>query len=239
MKSKLISVLIPTRNRPALVERSVRSLLSLSDQASRIEIMVAYDRDDPVSEKYFSSTAWTDLVGSYGSDQTAICCQAWGYAGLHKYYTTMAQQSQGQWLMIWNDDAVMLTDNWDSHIQQHQDFVGMLHMTTENFKRDLTLFPLIPRIWLDLFGSISLHQLNDSWIQEICWQANAVQSIPVTVFHDRYDVTGNNLDSTYQNRRYDKKAFHHESMKQVRSDWACKLKHYRETVACGARPDPI
>jgi hypothetical protein len=233
----LVSILLPTRNRVTLVERSVRSLLSLSQYPTQIEIVTAYDDDDTVSKDYFTGSKWTTLLEDYGAVGHACCCPHWGYSGLHKYYTTMAEQSRGRWLMIWNDDAVMLTPNWDQHVSDYQEFIGMLHMTTDNFKKDLTLFPLIPKTWLDLFGQISLHQLNDSWIQEICRQADAVQAIPVRVFHDRFDVTGNNLDATYQNRRYDKKVFYHESMQQTRSQWAERLKVYREqTASCVAKP---
>jgi hypothetical protein len=236
MNPILISVLLPTRNRVSLVQRSVQSLLSLSQCPESIEIVTAYDDDDTASVDYFTGSKWPALLDSYGALGRACCCPSWGYSGLHRYYTEIAKRSHGRWLMIWNDDAVMLTPNWDQHVRDCQEFIGMLHMTTENFKKDLTLFPLIPRTWLDLFGEISLHQLNDSWIQEVCRQADAVQAIPVTVFHDRFDVTGNNLDATYQNRRYDKKMFYHESMLQIRSQWAEQLKTYRKQIAaCYAR----
>lgn len=233
MNNILVSVLLPTRNRTALVERSVQSLLSNSINSSQIEIMVAYDEDDYTSEQYFGEPRWHQLVDSYSAGHQELKCPIWGYHGLHKYYTALAKQARGQWLMIWNDDAVMLTPQWDQHVDDTKDFVGMLHMGTENFKANLTLFPLIPKLWLDLFGEISQHQLNDSWIQDICHEAGAVKEIPVTVFHDRFDVTGNNLDATFQNRRYDKKIYNHEDMKKIRSAWALHLKQYREqTLAC-------
>ena len=240
MSQTLVSILLPTRNRITLVQRSVQSLLAQSADPTRIEIIVAYDNDDQASKQYFQSSDWPALIKSFGAGEQVIPCPKWGYHRLNHYYTAMAKQSQGQWLMIWNDDAVMLTPNWDQCIQDHKDFVGMLHMGTENFKSSLTLFPLIPKIWIDLFGEISQHQLNDSWIQDICHEAGAVQEIPVTVFHDRYDVTGNNLDATYQNRRYDKKIYNHETMRQVRSDWARRLRIHREqTVACAPTPHQI
>lgn len=233
----LVSVLLPTRNRVELVTRSVTSLLSNATNPENVEIIVAYDHDDLASVNYFQNNSWPEFVKSFNSNTQTIKCPPMGYHGLHRYYTKMGQQARGQWLMIWNDDAVMLTPGWDQHIQNNKNFVGMLHMTTENFKPNLTLFPLIPRLWLNLFGEISQHQLNDSWIQDICHEAGAVQEIPVTVFHDRYDVTGNNLDDTFQNRRYDKKIYNHETMKKTRSDWAKRLKKYREqTVACDTKP---
>jgi hypothetical protein len=233
MPRLLASILLPTRNRVELVHLSVESLLHSSQDPGRIEIVAAYDHDDLASHDYFHSDRWKNLIGDAGASSQTVCCEPWGYSGLNRYYTAMAQQAAGSWFMIWNDDAVMRTTHWDQHLANNADFVGMLHMTTENFKPSLTLFPLIPRVWVDLFGEISQHQLNDSWIQDICHEANAVRSLPVTVFHDRYDVTGNNLDQTYQDRRYDKKIYHHESMKKIRSDWALRLRQYREDIgAC-------
>jgi hypothetical protein len=134
----------------------------------------------------------------------------------------------------------MLTQGWDQYISCHDDFVGMLHMTTQNFKPNLTLFPIIPRVWLELFGEISHTQITDTWIQNICHEAGAVMEIPVTVLHDRYDVTGNNLDQTYLDRRYNKKAFNHETMQALRLQWAERLKSYRKQTNAGvARPDQI
>jgi hypothetical protein len=239
MNNILVSVLLPTRERPQLVHRSVQSLLSHSKVPSAIEIIVAYDEDDMASAEYFNSNKWHDLIKSFGASSKELLCPKWGYQGLHHYYTAMARQAQGQWFLIWNDDATILTPEWDQYVQQNANFIGMLHMGTENFKSALTLFPLIPRVWLELFGEISQHQLNDSWIQDICHAADAVCGIPVSVFHDRYDVTGNNLDATYQNRRYDKKIYNHEDTKKIRSEWAIQLKEYRERMgACEPMPRP-
>ena len=239
MSSLLVSVLMPTRDRVVLALRSVQSLLSTCQDASRVEIIVAHDRDDPASDQYFHSSRWHDVISAWGAQDQVLSCDSWGYQGLHRYYTAMARQAQGRWFMIWNDDAVMQTQGWDQYLADNQDFVGLIHMHTVNFKPSLTLFPLIPKIWLELFGEISQHQLNDSWIQDICHEADAVLRLPISVFHDRYDVTGNNLDATYANRRYDKKVYNHESMQAIRHDWAQRLKEYRQqTHACDAKPGP-
>lgn len=230
MNNILVSVLLPTRKRTQLVHRSVQSLLSLSSCAANVEIIVAYDDDDLESQSYFQSSSWSKFVGSYGAEFQVIKCPRWGYQKLNQYYTTMARRARGKWFFIWNDDTMMLSQGWDQEIAANSDFVGMLHMTTENFKPSLTLFPLIPRVWLELFKEISLHQLNDSWIQDICHEANAVKQLNSRLFHDRFDVTGNNLDETFQNRVYGKKLYNHESMRMIRSQWAQKLKQYREQI---------
>lgn len=237
MQDILVSVLLPTRQRPQLVERSVLSLLTTAANSKQVEIIVAYDDDDSASRDFLNSAQWSQISQQFVCKTQTICCPKWGYAGLHNYFTAMAQQARGSWFMIWNDDAVMETAGWDQEILKNKNYTGMLHMNTRNFPASLCLFPLIPRVWLDLFGEISLHQLNDSWVQDICREADAVRMIPVTVFHDRYDATGNNLDATYQNRQYGKKLYRHQSMQAVRSEWAAKLTQYRASIdACDAKP---
>lgn len=228
MNNILVSVLIPTRKRTQLVYRSVNSLLSLSSHPSNIEIIIAHDEDDNDSCTYFKDAEWTDLIKHYNAANQNLQCPCWGYKALNKYYTAMAQQAQGHWLIIWNDDALMQTHGWDKHLLENMDFIGMLHMPTVNYKPNLTLFPIIPKIWMDLFGQISQTQITDTWIQNICHEADAVKEIPVDVLHDRYDLTGNNFDQTYLDRKYNKKEFNHETMQQLRSEWAKKLRQFKE-----------
>ena len=130
--------------------------------------------------------------------------------------------------MLWNDDALMSSEGWDTRIQEVKDFVGLLHMTTDNFKKSLTLFPLVPDTWLDLFGSFG-HTPTDSWIQDVCTQASAVRNIDVHVLHDRYDVTGNNKDLTYLNRRpkESQRIYKSNEMQKLRHEWACRLNEYK------------
>jgi len=223
----LVTVLLPTRHRTSLVERTVRSLLDQASNPAQIEIAVAYDEDDTESHDYFGSATWTTLVADYGSGLQVHKTPAWGYQELHQYYNLLADHAQGKWLLVWNDDALMKSAGWDSMVQQEQDYMGMLHMVTENYRPKFALFPLIPRKWVDLFGSVSLSNSNDSWIHHICLEANAIKLIDAVAFHDRADLTGNNLDQTYLNRTNQKKLYKSESMRQIRHEWAQRLIEYR------------
>jgi hypothetical protein len=226
----LVTVLLPTRQRPHLVERSIRSLLANADTPADVEIAVAFDQDDDQSREYLNSMPWNELVNSFGAVSKVFETPIWGYSELHKYYNLLAEHAHGQWLLIWNDDAVMKTPGWDSLIRDHADFVGLLHMSTENYRDKFALFPLIPRVWTNIFGCVSLSNSNDSWIQHICLEAQAIQRIDATVFHDRADLTGNNLDQTYLNRSNQKKIYKSAEMRQLRHEWAQKLIAYRSTL---------
>jgi hypothetical protein len=226
----LVTILLPTRHRTSLVERTVRSLLDLANTPAQIEIAVAYDEDDVESHSYFTSTAWTNLVTGYGAALQIHKTPAWGYQELHKYYNLLADHAQGKWLLIWNDDALMKSAGWDIMVEQQQDYIGMLHMITENYRPKFALFPLIPRKWIDIFGLVSLSNSNDSWIHHICLEADAIKLIDAVVFHDRADLTGNNLDQTYLNRTNQKKLYKSESMRQLRHEWAQRLIEYRKQL---------
>lgn len=223
----IISVLIPTRKRSKLVERSVRSLLCNANTASQIEIMIAYDLDDAESKEYFASSQWKSMIESFGATSQVFETPVWGYNALHTYYNFLAEKSKGQWLLIWNDDALMKSPGWDTHVEANKDFVGLLHMITENYRSKFALFPLIPRTWIELFGYVGEIPV-DSWIHHICMEAQAIKIIEPVTYHDRYDMTGNNLDETYQNRDTSKikKNYKSEASKAERHQWAQKLKNY-------------
>lgn len=220
----LISVLLPTRSRTNLTQRSLRSLIDCAIDPAQLEILIAYDMDDLSSRQRFHDPEWTAQISAAGTTYACYETPVWSYNNLHFYYNHLAERAAGSWIMIWNDDAVMETRGWDQYVAVNKDFVGMLHMRTTNFKPNLTLFPVIPKAWINWFGAVSLVNLNDSWIQDICHQAELVRTIPATIFHDRFDVTGENNDSTFQNRRYQKKLFNSETMREIRQKWAQQLR---------------
>lgn len=223
----LISVLLPTRARVDLVQRSVRSLLETATDPSNIEILVAYDSDDTTSQDYFNSSNWQEFINNYKSNAQAFETESWGYSALNKYYNFLGKQSHGQWLLIWNDDALMKSPGWDDHIANNQDFMGMLHMTCENYRPKFALFPLINRAWLDVFGYVGENPV-DSWIHHVSMEADTIRRIDPIVYHDRYDMTGNNYDNTYANRNTGeiKKKYKSEEMRKLRHEWAQKLIAY-------------
>lgn len=219
-KECFVSVLLPTRKRTKMVEHSVASVLELATNPDQIEIAIAYDDDDEESHRYFTSDQWQMFVKSRGGTQVVFQCPKWGYGELHNYYNLMAQRTQGQWLLAWNDDAVMLSPGWDQQLREIGDFQGMVHMHCTTYPK-LTLFPLFPRSWVDFFGSATACNHIDSWIQDICYEAGTVKKIEAQILHDRFSETGNNNDETFQNRTWQgKKIYKSDAMRQVRHEWA-------------------
>jgi hypothetical protein len=166
----MISVLIPSRGHPDLLERSVRSLRSTA--SGEIEIIVRMDLDDPAT----MNAAW-------GLDVYTVTGQPLGYEGLHEYYQEMAEAANGDWLMVWNDDDQMLTPGWDEIIEALPQEV--LIADPQNTHSPLCCVPAIRREAVDALGAFSTANPHvDTCWQDIGLATGRVVSVPVRVSCD-------------------------------------------------------
>ena len=98
-----------------------------------------------------------------------------------------------------------------------------------------SIFPIVPRAWLDVIGHLSLHSMNDAWLSQIAYCVNIWQRIEVNVLHDRADLTGNNLDNTYKQRELlegnpsNPKDFHHPNNTLLRMSECDRINEYLKT----------
>lgn len=229
-----IAMLLATRGRTDSLGRSIRSLVELAGDISRVQLMFAFDRDDSVGLEYFTTDLkpWLD---QRSVAYTAMKFERMGYIGLHKYNNAMAAASDAKWLCIWNDDAVMETQDWDRAIMSYDGQFRLLSYRTHKL-HPYSIFPIVPRKWYDLLGYISPHPTQDGWVSQQAYMLDIYQRIDVDVLHDRYDLTGNNLDETYQNRPMlegkpdDPRDFHSKQMLELRHRDAAKLAMHLRSI---------
>ena len=201
MNKPKISILLPTRKRTQTLIKSISSILTSCADSSNIEILIAYDEDDDESKDFFS-TVWADFIAQSNATSRVFESQRHGYLKLYKYVNFLAAQASGDWLMFWNDDAIMLSENWDQKILENENWFGLLRMPCANMNHPFALFPIIPKDWLNLFGQVSPVNHSDWWIYHVTLPMNRIKNIDALVFHDRADVTGNNNDLTYKEQSY-------------------------------------
>jgi hypothetical protein len=160
-----------------------------------------------------------------------------GYIRLNEYVNSLALKSDSRWLVFWNDDAVMQTKGWDTEILNYQDQFKLLAFRTHNL-HPYSIFPIVPRKWLDLLGYLSPHQMNDAWLSQQAFTLDIIERIPVEVLHDRHDLTGNNNDETFKNRPMlegnpaNPADFHHHNQVKKRMEDCNKIAEYLEKE-CG------
>ena len=229
-----ISVLLPTRGRTDMLKRSLLSLLDLAKSPTELEILLAFDNDDKQSLEWCQQNIFPELE-SRGVDATVVEFTPLGYLRLHEYLNSLAGLANGQWLMFWNDDAVMQTQDWDQRITEHNGKFLCLRMPTHN-QHPYAIFPIVPRDWFYLLGHLSNHQLTDATISQISYIAGIMKNIDVEVLHDRFDITGNNRDTTFNNRPMlegkpdDPRDFNHITFRNKRVNDANKIAWYLERI---------
>ena len=193
-----IAILLPTRGRSDALEKSVKSLYELADSPESIQLMLGFDDDDAEGVEAFQNLL-QPWLNQQNINYTALSFQALGYTRLNEYVNKLALESDSDWLVFWNDDAYMETLGWDTVISSHTNEFKLLAFHTHN-DHPYSIFPIVPRAWLDCMGYLSPHQISDAWLSQQAFMLDIWERIPVDVIHDRHDLTGNNGDETFHNR---------------------------------------
>lgn len=225
-----ISILLPTRGRTTSLSTSLASLVNLAKDVSKVEIRLGYDNDDRAGIEHFKTTLqpWLD---ANKINYTALLFTPVGYSRLHEYVNHLAKGVDCDWYFFWNDDAIMETQDWDEVITSYTGQFKLLAVRTHN-DHPYSIFPIVPKQWYDALGHLSQHQMNDAWLSQIAYQLDVMERIPVSVKHDRSDLTGNNTDETFKKRVMfegnpaDPRDFHHVSVIRSRLDESEKLAQY-------------
>ena len=193
-----IAVLLPTRGRTEALFKSLSSLIEKADIPDRVELHIAFDKDDEVGKTYFVEhiKPWLDDRKAH---YTAKTFNRQGYVRLQVYSNALAKDTDARWLILWNDDAVMESQGWDTEIMKHQGEFKLLAFHTHN-DHPYSIFPIVPRDWYDVLGYVSPHAVQDAWVSQQAYMLDIWERIPVWVEHDRHDLTGNNHDATFEHR---------------------------------------
>jgi hypothetical protein len=225
-----IAILLPTRGRTEALDRSLIGLLEQASDLSSIQLLLGLDTDDVVGIAHFQDELQPKL-DNLGVNYTAMAFKPMGYGRLNEYINELAKNSSADWLFFWNDDALMETQGWDEKITEHTGEFKLLAVHTHH-DHPYSIFPIVPRAWLDVIGHLSLHSMTDAWLSQIAYCVDIWERIEIDVLHDRADLTGNNKDDTYKNRELlegnpnNPRDFHHPRMASTRMDECDKLSAY-------------
>ena len=229
-----IAILLPTRGRTEALDRSLIGLLEKAKNLNSIQVLLGLDTDDTVGIKHFQEELQPKLE-DLGVDYTAMAFEPMGYGRLNEYINELAKNSSADWLFFWNDDAVMETQGWDEKITEHTGKFKLLAVHTHH-DHPYSIFPIVPRAWLDIIGHLSLHSMTDAWLSQIAYCIDIWERIDVDVLHDRADLTGNNKDDTYKNRELlegnpnNPRDFHHPAITLHRMQECDRLNEYLESI---------
>lgn len=228
-----IAVLLPTRGRTDALSRSVLSLINRCVMQDRVQIIFGFDTDDDIGKQHFAKELqpWLDEKKVH---YLAMEFEPLGYERLNEYVNALGAASSADWLFFWNDDAIMESTGWDREILKHTGEFKLLAVHTHR-DHPYSIFPIVPRAWMEQLGYLSPHALTDAWTSQIAYKLDIWERIPVYVTHDRHDLTGNNNDETFRNRVMFEgnpnhpKDFHHPHWIALRMRETDTLSKYMQT----------
>lgn len=192
-----VAVLLPTRARTDALTRSVTSIVDQSSDPDKIQIIFGFDNDDNIGLKHFTDVI-QPILDNKGISYEALAFDSMGYVGLNRYYNHMAQSANADWLFVWNDDAVMNTQGWDSVISEYTGQFRLLKVHT-HLEHPYSIFPIVPKEWFDTFKHLSRHQMIDAELSQIAFCLDLMEVIAVDVTHDQSELTGHD-DATSKNK---------------------------------------
>ena len=205
-KPILFSIILPTRGRKEALLKSIKSLYDLADNPDQIEVLLGMDDDDHKTINYVRSK----IVPKF-PNISLYEFKRLGYKKLNMYANTLAGLSKGNWLFLWNDDAIMQTKSWDTIMHGYDvQHIPLLRTIVPGMNdHPFSIFPIIKREWFEVVGTLSafshidrfIYNVNSNldWFEKVEKNTNRfVVDVPVTVLHDRYDLTGNNKDEIFE-----------------------------------------
>jgi len=233
MADKKISILLPTRGRTEVLKTSIMTLLDNVNDPTCLELLFGLDEDDNDVIEYIK-TEIAPILQEQGVESRANIFKPLGYENLHNYVNTLAQSATGEWLFFWNDDCLMQTKDWDVVINSYTGQFKLLAPKDNHNGHPYAILPIIPRDWFILIGHLSQNAQNDAWVSHIAYMLDIFERIDVEFIHDRADITGNNNDETFQNRKYmegnpeDPRDFGHPDLQNARVATAHKIAWFLE-----------
>lgn len=136
MTSTLISLLLPTRGRPTLVDRLFRSIGETTSHPERVEVILYIDEDDTGSHHLDSQDV--RVVRIIGPAKS-----------MGEYNSACLAQACGDIIILANDDMVIRTPGWDDRIvEMDADYTDKIYLAYCNDlfkKRGLCTFPILSR----------------------------------------------------------------------------------------------
>lgn len=140
-----LSLLVPTRGRPAQLRRFLDSLADTTSHPDAVEIILVLDDDDPASAVRHERFRIVHAVGPPGRTMGQLN-QA-GYLA-----------ASGDFVMLLNDDVIARTPGWDERVgpwlDAFADGVVLVHVNDTLMREYLCTFPLVSRPFCELGGGV-------------------------------------------------------------------------------------
>ena len=173
MTASTIGLMVPTRGRPALLERFAKSIVQTTNDPSRIEIHTYLDRDDAALDEYAATIE--RLSAELGPLGISFAGGIGDPVGVPGAMNELGRASKTDLLIMSNDDQVYTDFGWDTRLDQETaKFTDgiFLFWFSDGIESDRwCCFPIVSRRWIERLNyyapTMFEHFFVDTWLWDV------------------------------------------------------------------------
>jgi hypothetical protein len=238
------SLLCPTRERPAMALRYLESVFATAKNPEYVEVLFYVDSDDPCLRQY------VELLSTRPNCKLVVGPNV----GVGRAWNVLARMSDGEYLMMANDDLVHETFDWDfkllTSFVKIPDGIFLAYCNDGINGEAHCAFPIVGRAWLEELNQFVPECYtffrHDTELFEIAKQMGISERIlyfsDILIKHYHHSVTGAEDATMKRNRNCnqneaDKKIFESRKQYNIRRNqahrllWAIRMKqHYNDEL---------
>ena len=210
-----VCVMLPSRGRTDSLTNSITTILDKAKNPDKICLALGFDDDDQIGIDYFVKSV-KPMLDQRGAHYKALTFKRMGYDAINRYYNELGNNVHAEWYFLWNDDATMITQDWDEVIVRETGNFALLKVHTHN-EHPYSIFPIIPQRWLNHLGYFSRHQMIDAELSQNAYMLDIIKIVDIEVQHDQSELTGTNDATSMAKRRFegnpsDPRDFHNQNI---------------------------
>lgn len=224
---KDIAILLPTRNRPELLQRFLDSVYNTAKNPDNIKVYLYVDLDDEKTPSVFC-----ELHKKYTNKIKVLVGPRIIMSDMVNKLFPLVQEDI---IFLGGDDLIIRTQGWDELITDKfntiEDKIALL-FGDDTIQTTLATHPIIHRKWIECLGYITPPYFSsdyaDTWLNELADELGRKYKLPFTNEHMHFTNNKGKFDYTYyENRnRYQKDSPQNifNSLKEKRLEDLKKLK---------------
>lgn len=219
----LISILIPTRNRPNSLRNVLNSFRETTYSLSQVEFLLYIDDDDRLTcvDSIYKQFPFLNMKHRVGPRVYP----------LSNLYNILFSHCSGSIVGYWGDDAVMLSEMWDMTVRHEfsrfSDEVLLVYPPDTKPERDFALHGWLSRKSIEtvgfLFPPYFEGQCDDRWITEVYKALGRAVCVDIKIDHRRVSESRETYRTKDKNWKSCYNVYKQQDMVQKRQEWIQKL----------------
>ena len=177
MNKKTISVILASRGRLNSLLKTLDSIIDKCKNIENIEILIKIDDDDLETINGLESYDKKEFIKIIVSDKKG------GYSSLDEFYNELYENTIGEFVFFMNDDATIMTENWDELIEPFKGQFVCLHNNQTYPFGMVSLFPVVSKKILDVIGHATKSVFYDGYLLSVLDGLNLFKNIDLSIHH--------------------------------------------------------